>query len=212
MKKTPYVWMPGMVGIEHYELDDDLPAHSMMRPTHRRCSSICCPYCHSIYHAGGAKWLLKCETASLPDHYWEQTLTCASCDRPFVVRLNLVPQYSTYKCDDDNEKPVRFKGSSPEEVSLDLTDPATIGCLLVQVSHKARLEREAAIRKAQDAPLKWEIFKVSPDPSEWEMYPVKEPMPVNDILRQVLREIAINGFRQSLRIGGLLLRALEAAE
>ena len=139
MKKPPYVWMPGMVGIEHYELDDDL-------------------------------------------------------------RIRF----------DDNEKPARFKGSSPGEVSLDLTDPATIGCLLVQVSHKVRKEKEAAILKAQDEPI-LEIFKVSHGPCGGKMYPVREPMPVNDILVQALKEIAVDGFRHPLRIGSLLLSALEAA-
>jgi hypothetical protein len=108
--------------------------------------------------------------------------------------------------------PSRFKTASPEEVSLDLTDPATLGCLLVQVSHLAQQEKEAAILKAQDAPPKWEVLKVSPDPKEWEMHQVQEPMPVNDILIRVLREISINGFRQPLLIGNLLLKALEAAE
>lgn len=138
MKKAPYVWMPGMVGIEHYELDDDL-------------------------------------------------------------RIRF----------DDNEKPYRFKRSSPEEVSLDLTDPATLGCLLVQVSHLAQQERELG---CLHAPPKWEVLKVSPDPKEWEMHQIQEPMPVNDILNRVLREISIDGFTQPLLIGNLLLKALDAAK
>jgi hypothetical protein len=116
---------------------------------------------------------------------------------------------------DDPDRPVEgdsFAAGDLSKATPDLTDPATIGCLLVQVSHKARKEREAAILKAQDASPKWEVLRVSPDPNDWKMYQVQEPMPVNDILRQVVKEIEVDGFRQPLRIGGLLLRALEAAE
>ena len=89
---------------------------------------------------------------------------------------------------------------APEEALPDLPDPATLGCLLAQVSHQAQLEVKATILEASSAPPKGK------------MHQVQEPLPVNDILKRVFMEITINGFTQPLLIGNLLLQALEVTE
>ena len=85
---------------------------------------------------------------------------------------------------------------APEEALPDLTDPATLGCLLVQVSHLAQQEKEAAILRSLKQSCISPILEAS--------------LPVNDILNRALREISINGFTQPLLIGNFLLKALEA--
>lgn len=91
----------------------------------------------------------------------------------------------------------------------DLNDPATIGCLLIMVSDLAQKEKEATILEKLNTPPVV-VFTAQMKPEKFAFKPV--PTPVNDNLADALKEISVNGFTQPLRIGGLLLRALEAAE